>query len=250
MLLLQLNKIILLLFLSMMSIAGFTQHPKNKPNELVNMPLLVHKCTDFSIAGKGENAEWNKADWQRLNQLDSGVHDYDTRFKILYSEKGMYVLFEGKDQKITTTYDRDFDELFKADVFEVFFHPDPAVPLYFEYEINQLNKELVLLVPNFNNPFPGWMPWHYEGNRKVQKQVHMEGGKSVAGASIISWRAELFIPFALLATLPNVPPKSGTIWNANFYRLDYDTDNMIKWAWMPVVQSFHEYKKFGSLQFE
>ena len=102
---------------------------------------------------------------------------------------------------------------------------------------------------NFGKFF-GWRPWHYEGERMVKKLVHIEDGKGGSGASISSWRAELFVPFELLATLPNVPPKSGTIWNANFYRLDYDTNKATSWAWMPVGQSFHEYKKFGSIQFE
>jgi len=238
----------ILLFLSV--IFGFAAHAQNTSSKSMNTSLLVHKCADFSLTGKGDNAEWNKAEWQALNQLDSGVQNYDTKFKILYSEKGIYVLFDGKDQKITTTYQHDFEDLFKADVFEVFFHPDPSAPLYFEYEVNHLNKELVLLIPNFGKGVAGWQPWHYEGARVVQKMVHIEGGKSEAGASITSWRAELFFPFDILSTFPNVPPKSGTTWNANFYRLDYDTGKMIKWAWSPIEHTFHEYKRFGSIQFE
>jgi hypothetical protein len=244
------NGLNLLLFIILIGIFGFRQPPIKKPHVSINTPLLVHKCTDFEVTGTGDNTAWNKAEWNALNQLDRGVEGYDSRFKVLYSSKGIYVLFDGKDRKITTTYQNDFEDLFNADVFEVFFHPDPAVPLYFEYEINHLNKELVLLVPNLDKRLYGWLPWHYEGERKIRKAVHIEGGKSEAGASITSWRAELFIPFALLAPLSNVPPRSGTVWNANFYRLDYDTGNMIKWAWSPIAQSFHEYKKFGSIQFE
>ena len=102
----------------------------------------------------------------------------------------------------------------------------------------------MLLIPNFDKPFTGRMLWHYEGERKVKKMVNIEGGKSKMEASINEWSAELFFPFTLLATLPNAPPASGTIWNANFYRLDYDTDHMIKWVCAPVEKSFHEYKKF------
>jgi hypothetical protein len=244
------NQLRLLLVIGLIVIFGFRQQSVKNPPLSANTTLPVHKCTDFEITGSGDNAEWARAGWNALNQLDPGVAGYDSRFKVLYSAKGIYVLFEGKDRKITTTYHNDFEDLFKADVFEVFFHPDPAVPLYFEYEINHLNKELVLLIPNLEKGFYGWQPWHYEGERKVRKMVHIEGGKSEAGASITSWRAELFIPFALLAPLQNVPPKSGMVWNANFYRLDYDSGNIIKWAWVPIAQSFHEYKKYGSIQFE
>lgn len=243
------QKIKLVLVIGIVSLLGFKPHPKHMQHTSVNTPLLVHKCVDFSITGKGDHPEWTKTAWTTLNQLDSGIQGYDSRFKILYSDKGIYLLFNGADRKITTTYDQDFEDLFKADVFEVFLHPDPAVPVYFEYEINPLNKELVLLIPNFGHFF-GWVPWHYEGDRKIKKLVNIEGGKSQSGAAITAWTAELFIPFELLATLPNVPPKSRTVWNANFYRLDYDTGHEVKWAWSPIEQSFHEYKKFGSIQFE
>jgi hypothetical protein len=238
-------KILLLLSLAVM--VGFESYAQQSS---MTTPLLVRKCTDFDITGKGDAREWAKAEWTALNQLDPGVQGYDSRFKILYSATGIYLLFDGKDQKITTTYDQDFEDLYNADVFEAFFHPDPTIPLYFEYEINQLNKELVLLIPNFDKQFSGWMPWHYEGERKVKKMVHIEGGQQKKGAAISAWRAELFIPFGLLAMLPHVPPKSGTVWNANFYRLDYDTNKMIKWAWKPISQTFHEYKKFGAIRFE
>ena len=239
------KRILLLFILGFMAMSSDAQkQPRMKA------PLLVRKCADFNITGKGDATEWNKAEWNTLTQLDPGVQGYDSRFKILYSATGLYVLFNGKDQKITTTYDQDFDDLYNADVFEVFFHPDPKVPIYFEYEINHLNKELVLLIPAFGNQSYGWMPWHYEGERKVQRQMLIEGGRQEKGASISAWSAEWFIPFSLLSTLSNVPPESGTIWNANFYRLDYDTGNMIKWAWSPVERSFHEYKRFGSIRFE
>jgi hypothetical protein len=64
------------------------------------------------------------------------------------------------------------------------------------------------------------------------------------------WSAEMFFPFGLLTPLGNVPEVSGTYWNANFYRLDYDGGKMVKFAWSPVEKSFHEYKRYGTIRFE
>lgn len=211
--------------------------------------LPVKRCTDFAITGKGENAEWQKTNWIHLHQIDEGKQ-YETKFKILYSAKGVYVLFNGEDKKLTSTFQNDFDNLFNADVFEVFFHPDPSIPLYFEYEISPLNKELVLLIPNLNGKAYGWAPWQYTGERKVKKSVYIKGGTMEPGSSIRSWRAELFFPYSLFSPLNNIPPASGTIWNANFCRLDYDSGRMVKWSWSPVERSFHEFKKFRSIRFE
>jgi len=213
-------------------------------------PLLVKKCLDFSITGNGSDSEWNKANWNMLTKLDPQGEEYPSKFKIMYSGKGIYLLFQGKDNKITTKFDQDFENLFNGDVFEVFFHPDPKFPLYFEYEINQLNKELVLIIPNLNDKIYGWIPWRYENERRVIKKINIEGDKIGAGDTIKSWSAELYFPYELFSPLSNVPPVSGTIWNANFYRLDYDSGEMVKWAWTSIDESFHEFKKFHPIKFE
>ena len=214
------------------------------------MTLLVKKCSDFEPTGTGYNSEWNKTEWHSLTKLDSAGKSYTAKFKILYSGKGVYVLFNGIDDKISTPYDKDFGDLYNGDVYEVFFHTDPRTPIYFEYEINQLNKELVLLIPNLNGRAYGWLPWRYEKDRSVKKMVNVVGGKSANGESITSWSAELFFPYELFRPLANVPPASGTIWNANFYRLDYDGGKQMKWAWSPVQKHFHEPGRFGAIRFE
>jgi hypothetical protein len=213
-------------------------------------PLIVKKSPDFALTGNGSSPEWSKTQWIPLIKLDAGGEENKTRFKIMYSGKGIYLLFEGKDSKITTKYDRDFDNLFEGDVFEVFFHPDPKYPIYLEYEVNHLNKELVLIIPNIKGNFKGWIPWKYENENRVIKKVNIVGGKMEKDAKIKAWSAELFFPYGLFSPLPNVPPVSGTTWNANFYRLDYDTGKMIIWAWTPINKSFHEFEKYGSILFE
>jgi hypothetical protein len=222
---------------------------ENGPKKVI--PLIVRKCSDFSLSGKGDDNEWKKTEWNYLSQLDTfNARIYSSKFKILYSVKGVYVLFNGEDEKISTQYNTDFGDLYRGDVFEVFFHTDPAIPIYFEYEINQLNKELVLLVPNINGKAHGWIPWRYKNERRIKKMVKVVGGKKIANAAITSWSAELFFPYELFSPLNNVPPVSGTIWHANFCRLDYDSGNGMKWSWSPVQRTFHEFEKYRSIIFE
>ena len=221
---------------------------EGKPHEKI--PLLVRKSPDFNLTGKGDNNEWARAEWNYLTKLDTGGKTYQTKFKILYSPTGLYVLFNGDDEKISSQYNKDFDDLYNGDVFEVFFHPFPSEPVYFEYEVSPLNKELVLLILNRNGKSGGWIPWHYENKNKSIKKVSIQGGRMKPGASIKSWSAELFFPYTLLNPLLNVPPVSGMRWNANFYRLDYDSGSMIKWAWSPVKVSFHEFENYRPIIFE
>lgn len=208
--------------------------------------LTVPFVSDFPIDGKGKATAWSTVEWTALTQLDEGISGYDSRFKILYSSTGIYVLFHGKDKKITSSYRNDFDDLYNADVFEVFFHPKPERALYFEYEINAFDKELVLLIPNHSGKIMGWRPWHYENDRLVKHKVFVEKDKN----GMKSWTAECFFPYKLLEPLENTAPSKGSIWNANFCRLDYDTGKMIKWSWSPVEVSFHEYARFRTIRFQ
>ena len=215
--------------------------------------LLVKKCNDFNVTGKGTDPEWSKTEWHPLTKLDEGGKPNASKFKILYSATGIYVLFQGDDEKITTKAYKDFESIFNGDVFEVFFHTDPAGVVYFEYEVNHLGKELILTISNINNKFLGWIPRHNEGVHRtgIQKQVEVVGGNKEINSSISSWSAEIFFPYSGLGLLPRVPPASGTFWNANFCRLDYDTGSMIKWSWTPSIKkSFHELDKFRSIKFE
>ena len=212
-------------------------------------PLIVRRCMDFRVTGKGDNAEWQKTQWVSLTKIDSGGKEDKTHFKVMYSPTGIYVLFNGDDEKITSNFKHDGDDLFDADVFEVFFHPVPSSPMYFEYEINPLGKELVLLITNKNGKFSAWLPW-YKVEKKAEKKVMITGGKMKSNSPSKAWAAEIFFPYQLIDPLAAEQPTSGMRWNANFCRLDYDSGKMIKWSWSPIKVAFHEFEKYRSIQFE
>ncbi len=211
--------------------------------------LIIHRCQDFAVTGRGDAEAWKIADWTSLNRRPNGKHEYTARFKMLYSEQGVYVLFDGTDQTLTATMQEDFRHLWTEDVFELFFWTDENHPVYFEYEISPLGFELPILVPNLDQRFLGWRPWDYEGERKIQKAVSAEGGANAPRSNVASWRAEVFIPYRLLAPLRQVPPQVGTRWRANFYRVDYDKNQVTGWDWARVGPSFHDFKNFGTLVF-
>jgi hypothetical protein len=212
--------------------------------------LQVAATEDFTVTGDGSNAAWNKAAWEPLAKREEKGRDDQTRFKVLHSSKGLYFLMQGADKKITSTMREDYSDLWKEDVYEVFLWPDEKAPLYFEYEISPLGYELPILVPNFDGKFLGWRPWHYEGDRKIQKATSVQGGSKTSGSVATGWTAEFFIPYALLTPLQNVPPKPGTTWRANFYRVDHDDGQRQAWDWSRVGPGFHDIQNFGVLVFE
>jgi hypothetical protein len=211
--------------------------------------LTIRQVDDFEVTGTGDHANWQKAEWTALNRRQADGHPYDSRFKALYSTTGLYVLMDATDRKLTATMSEDFMHLWTEDVFEVFLWTDERYPVYFEYEISPLNHELPIIIPNFEGQFLGWRPWDYEGDRKIRKATSVTGGPKQPGAPIQGWRAEFFIPYALLRPLQNVPPSRGTRWRANFYRMDHDDGKHTQWDWARVGETFHDYQKFGDLIF-
>ena len=215
-------------------------------------PLLVKKCSEFKITGKGDNPEWNRTEWSTLSKLDPEGSDYKSKFKVLSSEKGIYILFHGEDDKITTSDYRDMDKIWNGDVFEVFFQTDTEEAKYFEYEVNQFEKQLLLTISNSKDGV-GWIPFNeYDSNTYgTINKVEILGGPRELDGNIASWSAEVFISYQSLGLLSLVPPESGTLWNANFCRLDHDTGKMVKWSWTPTIESsLHELDKFRTIKFE
>jgi len=207
--------------------------------------LIVKKTSDFKITGDGAAVNWNNTQWITLSEKDSSPVTYKTQFKVLYSDSGIYCLYNCEDKKITSTLRGDFLDLWHEDVVEAFFWTSENLPIYFEYELSPLNYELPILIPNNKGDFMGWLPWHYTEERKTRHATHVKKN----GETVISWSAEVFIPFTLLKSLQNVPPQRGTRWRANFYRIDHDNGSSY-WYWQPTRTNFHDYERFGTLVFE
>ncbi|HEY6977998.1 MAG TPA: carbohydrate-binding family 9-like protein, partial [Chitinophagaceae bacterium] len=202
----------------------------------------IKRTSDFQVTGDGSAANWNGTEWITLHQRNNTGTAYQTQVKLLYSDSGIYCLYHCEDKKIIATLKADFLDLWHEDVVEAFFWTDESTPMYFEYELSPLNYELPILIPNFKGDFLGWQPWHYEGNRRTKHATHINKN----GDSTVAWIAEFFIPYTLLKPLQNVPPKKGTKWRANFYRIDHDSGEAY-WSWQLTRTNFHDYERFGTI---
>lgn len=201
--------------------------------------IKIKSSADFEVTADTAATSWKKTPWVQIPARD-GAKKYNTKFKMLYSTTGVYCLYYCEDEKIVATFTADNSDLWNEDVVEAFFWTDESKPLYFEYELSPKNVELPILVPNDKGDFLGWLPWHYEGERKTRHAARVNRGY---------WVAEFFIPFALLKPLANVPARKGTRWRCNFYRIDYD-QGPSEWAWQVAGTNFHNYQKFGTIVFD
>jgi len=231
--------IIQLLFVPFIA-TGAGNHDGASGGKFGDSVIIVTRCEDFEVSGNGIAEPWNKTEWINIPQRVKKTDTYLTRAKVLYSENGIYFLFECEDKVLTATMKEDNLDLWNEDVVEVFLWTKEDFPVYFEYEISPLNYELPIMVPNYKGDFFGWLPWHYEGDRRT---------RHATSTSVKGWMAEFFIPYKLLSPLPQVPPEPGTTWRANMYRIDYDQSQTL-FSWQKTSNTFHEYNKFGTFIFE
>ena len=230
--------------------AGFVFSDSSpQPDMFENGEITVLRCEDFAVTGDGSSEQWKKASWIDIPQRVERPVTYRTRAKVLYSGTGIYFLFDCEDRVLNATMREDNLNLWEEDVVEVFLWTKEEFPVYFEYEISPLNYELPIIVPNYEGDFYGWLPWHYEGERRTRHATSTRGGAKESEAEIEAWMAEFFIPYKLLIPLQNVPPGPGTKWRANMYRIDYD-QGQTPFTWQKVSGTFHQYKKFGTFLFQ
>jgi hypothetical protein len=250
-------KIINILLLSLLFPACLTSQKSVKHEEIrefsmtssVPGSVVVKKCPDFQFTGDGSSDIWKNTEWINLVQQGSNTSSYNTKVKVLYSATGIYFLFYCDDKKLTSSMQADYLNLWEEDVVEVFLWPSEDFPVDFEYEISPMNYELPIMVPNYKGKFLGWLPWNYDGDRKIRHATSAIGGDKKSGGAVSGWMAELFIPWKLLNPLPLVPPVSGTKWRANMYRIDYDNGE-VPFAWQKTSGTFHDYNRFGTFIFE
>lgn len=230
-------RVLTCLLLICITLEAFTQ--------TVDLPTWkINKTKDFIINGKGDAPEWGQSDFINIKKT-KGKANYNTQLKFLYSDSGVYCLYVLEDNAITSTLREDFADIYNEDVVECFFWTDESSPIYFEYELSPYNYELPIIVPNFKGKFYGWRPWHYEGKRKTTHATSIQK----VGDKVEGWTAEFFIPYSLLVPLQNVPPAKGMKWRANFYRIDYDNGSSTRWELTPIRTNFHDYERYGYLEF-
>jgi hypothetical protein len=209
--------------------------------------LLIPSVDDFSITGHGDAIGWGSMPWQPLHALTASVA-HATCFKALYSRLGLYFLVDCEDRVLTCQARADFEDLWHEDVVEIFVWPDSSHPIYFQYDVSPLEAELPLVVPHYAGHC-GWRPCWYEGERRVRRKTSVRGGRKAPMERVEGWRAEIFIPFALLYGLSGMPPQTGDTWRANVYRSDFD-EGHVRWAWCPDTgPDTHAFRQYGHFVF-
>jgi hypothetical protein len=165
-----------------------------------------------------------------------GAPKQGTRVTLCRTDTHLNLHYECVDTRPWATISERKGALYNEEVVEVFLDPFGDLECYFEIEVNPLNAVLDLMLRRVGK---GW--------RKDWDWV-CEGFESTASLTEIGWNATMSIPFA--AMMPR-PPAPGSVWRANFYRIDMPKGEPRELsAWSPTLRgTFHVSPRFGFLEF-
>lgn len=178
--------------------------------------------------------------WRSAPGIRWGKQPYETQFRALWNDRGLYLLFDVDDPKPWHTMTKQDEHLWEEEVVEIFMDLDGSGQNYSEYEISPANVICdVRMVTGWPKPKSD-LSWNHEG---LESNVR----RNNAG-----WSGIIFLPWpgfhslsAASAKTP-LPPKAGSSWKFNLYRIERPNGpadpktGAILAAWSPTGQAtFH-----------
>lgn len=202
------------------------------------------------LDGKLDEKVWKNAPSTGafVRTLDGGPVDEKTSAKLLWDDKNLYIAFEVEDKDVWTTLDKHDDKLWTQEAVEVFIDADGDGKSYIEVQANPKGTTFDSYLPSYRQNNNDW-----ESNVKVA--VKVDGTVDNRSDKDTGWVVEMAIPLeaakGLEKDVKNVPPKVGTEWRVNLYRLDSPAGRgQVAMGWSPpLVGDFHALDKFGVLIF-
>ncbi len=241
-------------------------------SELVtpNHYIVTKNNKQINVDGVADETSWGRAEFSDLFIDIEGEKKpkFDTRIKMLWDEKYLYVYAEMEEPHIWGDIEKRDAVIFHNNDFEVFIAPSGTTRNYAEIEINALGTiwDLVLDKP-YRDGGKANNHWNLS---ELKSAIHIEGSLNDHTDVDSFWTIEMAIPMNALIELKNKPrkiPKEGEEWRINFSRVEWDheivngtyqrkkkengkLEREYNWVWSNQnVINMHEPEKWGALQF-
>jgi hypothetical protein len=226
--------------------------PTTQPKEIEKKKMVAKKVKNGSIKidGKLDEAAWKDAPstGEFVRTMDGMKSDQKTTARVLYDDKNLYVAFEMEDKDVWATLTKADDKLWTQEAVEMFIDADGDGKTYVELQTNPKGAIFDSYLPAYRQNQNDW-----QSGMKVG--VKVDGTVDNRNDVDKGWVAEMMIPLEAAKgkekEMKNVPPKVGTEWRVNFFRLDMPAGRPQQGtAWAPpLVGDFHALDKFGVLVF-
>jgi hypothetical protein len=215
--------------------------------------LLVRKLrpgTVITIDGKLDEPAWREANTTGLfvNTLDGSPVSKPALARVLWDDNNLYVAFELQDADIISSMEKHDDKLWTQDAAEMFIDADGDRKTYVELQVSPRNVTFDSWLPSYRANDNAW-------DSGMVTAVQLNGTLNKSDDTDTSWTAEVRIPLTAakgrMETMGGVPPKVGTEWRVNFFRMDSSNGKpQAASGWSPpLVGDFHALDRFGLLVF-
>jgi hypothetical protein len=206
--------------------------------------------TTLNIDGKLDEPAWKEAasTGSFVQSLTGAPAEQNAEARVLWDDKHLYVAFDFADKDIWGTLDKHDDKLWTQEAAELFIDADNDAKTYIEIQVSPKNVV-----------FDSWLPAYRQNDNAwdapVKSAVQVSGTLNKRDDVDKGWTVELMIPHAAvkgrLEQMRTVPPRVGTEWRVNFFRMDMPAGKpQTGSAWSPpLVGDFHALDKFGVLVF-
>lgn len=222
----------------------------------------------IQLDGKLDDKAWKAAPWtDDFVDIEGDLRikpRYQTRVKMLWDDKYLYLGAELEEPHVQGTYTKRDSYIFHEDNdFEVFINPDGNNHNYAELEMNALNTvwDLRLKKP-YRDGGKAEDAWDIPG---LKTAVHINRTINNPRDTDKGWTIEIAIPWEVVKALnnkPAQPPRDGDQWRVNFSRVQWRYDVVEgkyvrrkdrpedNWVWSPQwVVDMHRPELWGYVQF-
>jgi hypothetical protein len=206
----------------------------------LNLPRLVCRRAQFGIvAADADDAAWREHERVELRAILDGAEPQQRAWaRAAWSAEEWRILFECEDRDPWATLTARDAPLYQEETVEVFVDPMGDLEVYYEFETNPLGALLDIVFRRSRSGYKGDWRWNCKELKAATRRTEQ------------GWNAEIAIPFSAIASMP----VTGTIWRANFCRIDRPArDGSLPrelTAWSPPRrETFHTPERFGYLEF-
>ena len=207
----------------------------------------------ISIDGVPDEPEWRKAQvadhFSTAGMLPQPAL-YATVSRLLWTDTHLIVAHECATDGIRTDITRRDMIIWEGEVAEMMLCPMGAEAPYYEINVNPVNALYDSRVQDYNYTaqaaFAGL--WATNWNAAIQSATRVYTN---AGGTVTGWSVEMAIPFKDLDANRHNPPRHGTLWAFNLFRVAKQADGVIEWsAWTSTHADFHRPFDFPGLLFK
>jgi hypothetical protein len=192
--------------------------------------------------------------WSGGATISWGPAPYETRFRALWSQEGLYLRYDVDDPSPWHTMTQRDEHIWEEEAVEIFLDADRSGHDYYELEISPANVVCDLRMIDAS-PWKG--DFHFDlAGLETRVIARTDGAGRTAG-----WTATALLPWSGLRALPSVahvetPPRPGDRWRFNVFRIERPGGNAnpekdaVQVAWSkPTGDTFHDPSVFRDMVF-